>query len=106
MQRIEDRIHQIGRWYHLSYPQSDLRFPENCPKCGQPTDTTAPVMARRLGRYGRLQGWYYVPVPHCTACAGRRRFYNWASWRPVAGPAAIIACGIIFRWHSDESVAL
>jgi len=67
---IADAGEKMPGSFQVLAPRGPLRFPDSCPRCGQPADKKCPVVSTHLSAaaFNRLETLTYQ-VPHCAACA-------------------------------------
>lgn len=67
---IVDAGEKMPGCFQVLAPRGPLRFPDSCPRCGNPADKKCPVVASHLSALSinRVETLMYQ-VPHCSACA-------------------------------------
>jgi hypothetical protein len=75
---IVDAGEKMPGCFQVLAPRGPLRFPDSCPRCGNPADKKCAIGTAHVSAAGfnRLETLTYQ-VPHCSACAQVTKHTSW-----------------------------
>lgn len=99
-------------WFQVITPRQNLRFPNSCPGCGKPAQTTCSIGTGNVSKATmstRMTTTTLVyKVPHCRSCAGEIKGSTiWFILAYLAAVAIVIVLvGVLLDWQAGGIAAL
>ena len=99
-------------WFQVITPRQNLRFPNSCPGCGKPAQTTCSIGTGNVSKATmstRMTTTTLVyKVPHCRSCAGEIKASTiWFILAYLAAVAIVIVLvGVLLDWQAGGIAAL